>query len=90
MYFDIFQEHRNTAVRVPHNLLTNNFQHVLDMRRWNNLECLTTNLKIALNAEETLDRIHFNKALKALPEAQSRLARCREDMGKSPVGSPAK
>ena len=90
MYFDIFQEHRNTAVQLPHNFLPNDFKHVLDMRRWSNLESLSSNMKLALQAEERMDRIHFDKALKALPEAESRLEKCREELVNSPAGSPAK
>ena len=47
-------------------------------------------MKVALHAEERMDRIHFDKALKALPEAESRLEKCREELVNSPAGSPAK
>ena len=86
MYFDIFQDHRSTTLRVTYKLLTNDFRHVLDMRRWNNLECLTTNMRIALSTEAHMDRIHFDKAMNALPESERRL---REKYENSPAGSPA-
>jgi hypothetical protein len=90
MSFEIFQDHRDTTVRVTHKLLTNSFRHVLDMRRWNNMECLITNMRMALHAETSnMDRIHFDKALNALPEAESRLERIRGQLMKSPADSPA-
>jgi len=54
------------------------------------VECLITNMRMALHAETSnMDRIHFDKALNALPEAESRLERIRGQLMKLPADSPA-
>ena len=43
-------------------------------------------MRIALSTEAHMDRIHFDKAMNALPESERRL---REKYENSPAGSPA-
>ena len=45
-------------------------------------------MRIALSTEAHMDRIHFDKAMNALPESERRLATCREKYENSPAGSP--